>query len=164
MSVARRFSAAALVLGGLLAVAGQTGSRAASAAPIDGFSEQVASDPVSGIALFGYDAVGYFIEGEAVPGKARLELRWRGTVWRFASHANREAFLREPDVFAPAYGGYDPDGVMRGAAVPPDPTIFLVMDGRLFPFRSLEGRDRYEAEGPEKADAAWPKLRAGLRP
>ena len=131
---------------------------------MDGFSEQVATDPVSGIALFGYDPVGYFVEGVPVPGRGDLEVRWRGTVWRFASHANREAFYLEPEVFSPAYGGYDADGVARGVAALPDPTLFLVSDNRLFLFRTREGLERFSEDGAGAADAAWPKVRASLRP
>lgn len=129
-------------------------------------SERVATDPVSGIALFGYDPVGYFLERRPVPGRPDFEWRWHNAVWRFASEANREEFRRAPEVFAPAYGGYDADAVGRGAAAMPDPTVFLVEEGRLFLFRSEEARDRFtQAEdAADAADDAWPALAASLRP
>lgn len=160
VSVARRFPAVALVLAATLSVTPAMAEPTAG----DGFSEQVATDPVSGIALFGYDPVGYFVEGAPVPGRGDLEVRWRGTVWRFASHANREAFFREPEVFAPAYGGYDAEGVARGVAALSDPTFFLVSGNRLFLFRSRESLERFSPEDIVAADAAWPRVRASLRP
>jgi hypothetical protein len=129
-------------------------------------SERVATDPVSGIAIFGYDPVGYFLEGRPVPGRPDQEWRWHNAVWRFASEANLEAFRRSPEVFAPAYGGYDADAVGRGAAAMPDPTVFLLADGRLFLFRSVEARARFTeaADAADVADQAWPKLASSLRP
>ena len=88
-----------------------------------------------------------------------------GAGWRFDSEANREAFRRSPEVFAPAYGGYDAEGIARGTATMPDPTVFKVIDGRLFLFRSEEAMQRFlDESGPAAADAAWPKVAAGLRP
>jgi hypothetical protein len=129
-------------------------------------TERVAVDPISGIAIFGYDPIGYFLEGRPVAGRATFEFRWHNAVWRFASQANLDEFRRAPEVFAPAYGGYDADAVSRGAAAMPDPTVFLLQDDRLFLFRSLEARERFveDENAILLADDAWPKLAATLRP
>jgi hypothetical protein len=129
-------------------------------------TERVAVDPASGIAIFGYDPLGYYLEGRPVAGRTAFELRWNNAVWRFASQANLDEFKRAPEVFAPAYGGYDADGVSRGVATMPDPTVFLMQDDRLFLFRSIEARERFVAdEGAVlAADDAWPRLAATLRP
>jgi YHS domain-containing protein len=161
VSLARRF----LTLGGILvaALGGVGGPFATWAA--DGVSERIVTDPLSGIAIFGYDPVGYFLYARPAAGVAAHELPWAGVVWRFESEANREAFRRAPEVFAPAYGGYDAEGIARGAATMPDPTVFQVIDGRLFLFRSEAAKQRFLAEsGPPAADAEWPKVAAGLRP
>ncbi|MFO1150892.1 MAG: YHS domain-containing (seleno)protein [Alsobacter sp.] len=154
----------ALALGIALAaaclVAGRTPARA------EEITERVAVDPVSGIAIFGYDPIGYFLEGRPVAGRTEFEFRWQNAVWRFASKANLEEFSRAPDVFAPAYGGYDADAVSRGVAAMPDPTIFLLVDDRLFLFRTTEARRRFveDENAVVVADDAWPKLAATLRP
>lgn len=31
---------------------------------------------------------------------------WNGRSWHFSSGANRDAFLADPESYAPAYGGY----------------------------------------------------------
>jgi YHS domain-containing protein len=154
----------ALALGAMTFLAFLAGSL--PPAPAAEMSERVAIDPVSGIAIFGYDPIGYFLEGRPVPGRAAFELNWHNAVWRFASKANLEEFQRAPEVFAPAYGGYDAEGVSRGVAALPDPTVFLMQDDRLFLFRSEEARERFtEDEGTLlAADDAWPKLAATLRP
>src|SRR6478752_5615163 len=101
-----------------------------SVGAVESLSERTATDPLSGIAIFGYDPVGYFLYGRPASGMAAHELQWAGAVWRFESEANQEAFRRTPEVFAPAYGGYDAEGIARGTATMPDPTVFKVIDGR----------------------------------
>jgi YHS domain-containing protein len=125
----------------------------------------VAVDQTSGIAIFGYDPVGYYVEKSATPGREDYEWLWHGAVWRFASQANREEFKRAPEAFAPSYGGYDADAVTRGVASFPDPTVFAIVDDRLFLFRSHEAMERFLAsDGIDAADAAWPRLMEYLRP
>ena len=70
-------------------------------------TDMIVADPLSGIAIFGFDPVAYFVEGRARAGERGHEAIWSGVAWRFCSEANRIAFLRNPDVFAPAFGGYD---------------------------------------------------------
>lgn len=140
-------------------------SAAQPAMALEGVSERIATDPLSGIAIFGYDPVGYFLEGKPVSGQRSHEWTYAGVVWRFASEANREAFRRSPDVFVPAYGGYDAEGVLRGNATAPDPTIFAILDSRLYLFRSEAAKDRFVAEnGVDEANASWERIAAGLRP
>lgn len=128
-------------------------------------SERIAVDQNSGIAIFGYDPVSYFLEIRPVPGRERYEWTWHNAVWRFASAANLDEFKRSPESFAPAYGGYDADSVTRGAASFPDPTVFAIVDERLFLFRSEDAMDRFlDAGGIAEADRAWQTLSASLRP
>lgn len=138
---------------------------AAAATTATALTERVAVDQASGIAIFGYDPVGYFVDKRATPGREDFEFVWHGAVWRFASQANREEFRRSPETFAPAFGGYDAEAVTRGVATFADPTVFAIVDDRLFLFRSAEAMDRFlQTEGIEAADAAWPRLVQSLRP
>lgn len=158
-----RAAGVALAMGAWLALGLVPGDgRGARAAEI---TERVVVDPTSGIAIFGYDPVGYFLEGRPVPGRQEHEWVWHNAVWRFASGANMEEFKRTPDSFAPAYGGYDADAVARGVASFPDPTCFAIVDDRLFLFRSEEAKQRVLRDGDiPVADRAWPGLSASLRP
>ena len=125
-----------------------------------GTSDMVVADPLSGIAIFGFDPVAYFIEGRARAGDPDHEAVWSGVAWRFCSEANRIAFLRNPEVFAPAFGGYDAEAVSRGTPVDSDPTVYLIEDGRLLLFRSVDARQRWLATDLRAtADAAWPGMR-----
>ena len=77
------------------------------------------------LALRGFDAVSYFIEdGQGpAPGRTMFEFGWQGCAWRFASAANREAFRRHPDAYAPRLRGFDPVGILEGRLVDADPLI-----------------------------------------
>jgi YHS domain-containing protein len=128
-------------------------------------NQRVLTDTLSGMALYGYDPVAYFVDGAPKPGKPDFELNWGGSTWRFASEANRDEFRRSPETFLPAYGGYDADSVIRGVAVAADPTVFLVQGDRLFLFRSEEARSRFAQEGgPPAADASWPRTMKEIGP
>jgi YHS domain-containing protein len=59
-----------------------------------------------GVAIDGTDPVSYFTEGKPVEGSRDITADWNGATWRFASAANRDMFLAEPEKFAPQYGGY----------------------------------------------------------
>ena len=71
-----------------------------------------------GIALQGYDPIGYFTEGKPVQGDARIIAKHDGAVYRFASEQNRQTFLADPDKYAPQFGGYCAYGVSRDALAP----------------------------------------------
>jgi YHS domain-containing protein len=86
-----------------------------------GTSELVSADALSGLAIDGFDPVAYFVDQRPLAGKAEFETTWRGATWRFANAANRDAFLADPDVFAPAFGGYDAEAVTRGVTAGSNP-------------------------------------------
>jgi hypothetical protein len=108
---------------GLLAAAAAIGGLAAPAAIRAATTELIVVDRNSGIAIGGFDPVAYFIDGVAMPGKGDFEASFAGAVWRFRNEGNRGAFLADPDTYLPRFGGYDPTGVARGAAVPGDPRL-----------------------------------------
>lgn len=120
------------------------------------------------IALQGFDAVSYFVdEGRGPnPGQARFELGWRSRSWRFASAPNLDAFQRDPEVYAPRLGGFDPVGILEGRLVETDPQHFALLRGagpdRLYLFRHALNRagmlDRTSLFS--EAEARWPLLRA----
>jgi hypothetical protein len=130
-----------------------------------GQTERVMVDPVSGLAIYGYDPVCYFVDGEPRAGMARHELVWSGVTWRFRSPGNLKAFLDAPEVYAPAFGGYAAEFVADSKVVTSDPTLFAIESERLYLFRSAEGRETFgEAGHRMAAEAIWPALMATLTP
>ena len=78
---------------------------------------QLAVNATTGLAISGFDPVAYFTEGKALFGRAEFELNVEGSVWRFNNEGNRGAFEKNPEVYAPQFGGYDPVAIGRGRSV-----------------------------------------------
>lgn len=122
--------------------------------------ETMLRDNRTGFALSGFDPVAYFLGEAAVPGLPAYELVSNGTVWRFASAANRDAFREAPEVYTPRFGGFDASGIADGRVVDADPRRFAVIGSRLYFFRSDESRQRFLAEPALQAKARerWPEV------
>lgn len=130
-------------------------------------TERVVVDPQSGLALYGFDPVSYFTEGQPVPGVAEFEYRHAGVSWRFRNEGNRAAFATNPEIYTPRFGGYDPLGVARGVATPGHPQVWVRRDDRIYLFHKAETRAAFVAD-PHAAVAAaegrWPQVLKDLIP
>ncbi len=114
-----------------------------------------------GHALSGYDAVAYHTQAEALVGDPAFSAEYNGVVWLFASAANRDLFLAEPERYAPAYDGHCAYAMARGRKVRADPEIWRIVDGRLYVNYSAGVQRRWESDIPgyiAAADAAFPEL------
>lgn len=124
-------------------------------------TERIVTDYHTGLAISGYDPVGYFANGKAMVGRPELETIYGGATWRFINEGNREAFIAHPEVYMPAFGGYDPMGVARGIAAPGHPEVWLIVGERLYLFRNVQSRNAFAAE-PEwiiaTAQSQWPEV------
>jgi YHS domain-containing protein len=132
--------------------------------PIVGTSSETLTHTLSGIALDGFDPVSYFLSNEPSPGRARHETLWKGAAWRFASEANKAAFLAHPDVYAPRLGGYDALAMTEGKAVEGSPRVSAVLGARLYFFTSEHARERFleDAAAAQRAEAFWLETKAQL--
>ena len=129
-----------------------------------GTAQFYAADPNSGLALNGRDPVSYQLDGRPRAGAAGNETVWSGLGWRFSSAANRAAFMRSPEAFAPRIGGYDAEAAAEGRLVEADPDIFVVQGGRLYFFRTAAARARFLADPlrARQAEARWSDLQGVL--
>ncbi len=59
-----------------------------------------------GVAIKGYDSVAYHTEGSAVKGDSKFSYKWNDAKWYFASKENMDLFIKDPERYAPQYGGY----------------------------------------------------------
>jgi YHS domain-containing protein len=125
----------------------------------------IVTNPLTGVALDGYDPVSYFTENEPQLGSAGYAYDWGGVTWYFASAANRDAFKSDPAVYAPQFGGHGAMSLARGFLSDGNPRVYLVLGERLYLFYSGANRDAFTML-PEKAmgDAMdnWKKLSATL--
>ncbi|SLN32301.1 YHS domain-containing (seleno)protein [Oceanibacterium hippocampi] len=118
-----------------------------------------------GTAIDGTDPVAYFTEGKPVAGLRDFTAEWRGATWRFASAANRDRFIAEPEKYAPQYGGYCAYAVSQGYTAKIDPEAWSVVDGKLYLNYSQNIRARWEQQRSRyiaDADDKWPAISATL--
>jgi hypothetical protein len=147
----------AVVLGGL-----------SLAGPIEAATtERIVVDRNSGLAISGFDPVAYFTDAKALPGKGEFEQVVADVVWRFRSEGNRAAFVADPDVYMPQFGGYDPVGVARGVAVAGNPLLWIISGERLYLFYTEETRKEFAGDSDRvitTANRGWPAIHRMLVP
>ena len=119
------------------------------------------------IAVSGYDTVSYF-EGGGVPveGSKEHRVKYNGVEYRFASAENAAKFAAEPTKFAPQYGGHCAWAASRGKLASGDPTLYKIVDGKLYLNFNQKVQDTWNADIPgfiEKADKEFPKIPADAR-
>jgi len=125
----------------------------------------IVTDPLTGVAIDGYDPVSYFTESKPLPGSPEYEYYWGGVPWYFASPANRDIFMRNPDVYAPQHGGHCEMSLARGYLSDGKPEIYVIEGVKLYLFYSAANREAFLLSPEEAlAEAAenWPRLAAGL--
>jgi hypothetical protein len=147
-----------LVLWFLLAVA------APGAASV---TERVVTDPLTGLAIGGYDPVAYFTDGKPALGRAEFEYRAEGVIWRFRNEGNRTAFAADIHVYRPRFGGYDPLAVGRGVGTAGHPDIWAIHGRRLYLFYDEKARAAFLAapdEAVRRADETWAEVLRTLVP
>lgn len=129
--------------------------------PVADAEPRIVVNSDSGLALSGADPVAYFTDRKPVFGRPDLELSKFGTVWRFRNSGNRAAFLENPDVYMPQFGGYDPVAIERGRAVAGHPLIWSITGDRLYFFYSEADRAAFLADSDRIIAAAqrkWPEV------
>jgi hypothetical protein len=145
---------------GLAAAAAMLAPRAATAA-----RRHLVVDPVSGLALGGFDTVAYFVDGAPRRGVPEHQIDWHGAAWLFVNEGNLAAFRERPDVYAPVFGGYCAFAVSKGRPAEGNPLHFALVDDRLYLFASASNRLAFlEGGAPLLAEAVrrWPAIAVDL--
>ena len=125
-----------------------------------------AADPIytpllSSKAVSGYDSVAYHTEGKPVEGDDAYKYEWMGATWLFASSANRDLFIADPERYAPQYGGYCAYAVSQGNTASADPERWKIVDGKLYLNYNQAVQEIWEKDIPgyiSQADANWPAV------
>lgn len=119
-----------------------------------------------GVGLHGFDPVTYFTESAPQKGSAKISATHNGSTYHFASQANREKFIAEPEKYAPQFGGFCAMGVAMGKKFDVDPNAYKVVDGKLYLNLNKDVQKRWLENVPgniETAEKDWPRLK-GLAP
>lgn len=114
-----------------------------------------------GVAIKGFDPVAYTAQQRAVQGTSEFTSTYKGSVFRFVNAGNRDAFIANPEKFAPQYNGFCAYGVSRGYKAATSPDAFSVIDGKLYlnynaEVKMIWAKDVQGYVG--KADARWPEV------
>jgi hypothetical protein len=137
----------------------------AGAARAESVVTAIVTDPLTGVALEGFDPVSYFTEPQPVPGLPDYEHYWGGVPWYFASAANRDVFIRAPEIYAPQHGGHCEMSLARGYLSDGKPQIFVIEKMKLYLFYSVANREAFliaKDDALGKAATNWPALAAEL--
>jgi hypothetical protein len=128
-------------------------------------TERIVVNRFSGLAIEGFDPVGYFTDDRPVLGLPDFEAAQAGAVWRFHNEGNRASFIAHPDIYGPQFGGYDPVDVARGVTLAGNPRFFVVTGQRLYLFGIEANRDAFAASPAHflaEARERWPGLEQTL--
>lgn len=128
--------------------------------------DPAATSPVnvdkSGLAIRGYDPVAYFTVGKPTKGNVSFSASHKGATYHFASAANRDAFVKEPEKYAPQFGGFCAMGTALERKFDGDPNLWRIVDGKLFLNVAEPAHKRWQSDIPgyiKQANQNWPKIR-----
>ncbi|MFZ2648997.1 MAG: YHS domain-containing (seleno)protein [Burkholderiaceae bacterium] len=113
------------------------------------------------VVLKGHDPVAYFTEGRPVKGSPSIGHDWDGERYLFATVANRDKFVADPERYAPQFGGYCTGSMAKGVRLEADPEAWIISGGRLYVFGQVKFRDmakndsRYLSEKIAAAKHNW---------
>lgn len=113
-------------------------------------------------AIRGYDPVAYFTEGKAVKGVKEFSYIYQLTPWYFSSAKNLEAFQKDPEKYAPQYGGYCAFGTAEGHKAPTEPEAWSIVNGKLYLNYNKAVQKEWKQDMPGyilKADQNWPSVK-----
>lgn len=118
-----------------------------------------------GIILQGYDAVSYFNSPGPQKGDSKISAIHDGATYLFTSEANKQEFLKDPEKYAPRFGGWCAYAVADSKSkVDVDPKSFLIQDGKLLLFYNgvwANTRKKWLKDPKnflKAADGNWPEV------
>jgi YHS domain-containing protein len=105
--------------------------------------------------------VAFFTEGKPTHGDASITATHNGASYMFASKRNRTLFEKDPEKYAPQYGGFCAYGVSVGALFPVDINTWQIVDGKLYLNLNpmIQNLFNQDLEGHlAEAEKKWPGL------
>ena len=132
------------------------------AALITSCSSSTSSSPQDpGPALAGYCPTCYFTANTAVKGTTKYSSDFEGKTYLFDSQKSKDLFETNPAKYVPQYEGYCAYGVSFGKKVAVDPTVFSVVDDKLY-LNKNAGIGRTFSKDPNKyitkANSQWSQI------
>lgn len=128
---------------------------------VEGAAPRIYTENPDRIALEGYDVITYFTQGKPLMGDPKYEMEWEGAKWHFRSQFNLNKFAKNPRQYAPQYGGYCPWAIANGRLTGGIPTLWRIVDGKLYLLCSDEAMEKWNKalwRVNRQADQYWPAI------
>jgi YHS domain-containing protein len=115
------------------------------------------------VAISAFDPVSYFT-GTPLKGQPTFIHKHKGIIYFFSSNENKALFIKNPDKYEPAYGGWCAYamGLEKADKVAVNPKTYKIIDNKLYLFYNKLGintKTKWDKEGEEKlknnADKNW---------
>mgnify|MGYP001827568663 CR=1 FL=1 len=103
----------------------------------------------------------YFKDGKALRGTGWDVAVYEGTTYLFSSKANRKQFVKSTEKYLPQFGGYLAFGAEMGKKFDAEPTVWKVIDGKLYVSLDKNIQKKWEkdpSKNIQKAYASWSKI------
>jgi YHS domain-containing protein len=117
------------------------------------------------VAINGYDPVEYFTDNKSVMGIKKYSYKWNKAEWYFANKNHMEMFEKNPEKYAPQYGGFCAFGVTKEKLVSSDPNAWQIVDGKLYLCHTKEVHELWQNDSKDnikKGDKMWMKLNSKM--
>ena len=115
-----------------------------------------------GVVIGGFDPVAYLELEEAVRGSIEHQWETEQGIWYFSRPEYRALFQKNPGKYTPQFGGYDAEGMARGFKRRSDPTIWVLIDGKVYLHYSIIDQNRWAEDirgNIRQAEDNWKTLR-----
>ena len=129
---------------------------------------QVVADDVrfpQNYVVSGYDLVSYFEAESPLVGNEKYTVLHNGERYAFSSRSNKALFESSPEQYLPEYGAYCAYGMANGMQLSVDPTIWEIVDNRLFFLINPATKADWKQDmtgNIHKGDKIWKKLSAAI--
>lgn len=89
---------------------------------------------IEGVAISGYDPVSYHLKTGAQKGRENLLLTHNGSIYYFVSSDNRALFMKDPERYTPAFGGWCAWAMLDGETVEINPQTYKLVNNKTYLF------------------------------
>ena len=105
-----------------------------------------------------YCPVAYFKADQPVKGSKEFAATHEGKTYYFVNAGAKDLFQKNPEQYLPQYDGYCAYGMTFGKKFPVDPTVYQVVDGKLYLNKNESVGKTFSKDAKgyiQKADQKW---------
>lgn len=126
------------------------------------FAQKASIFSVEGKAIRGYDVVAFFSNHQPVKGNDSINYQWNEANWLFSSMKNKALFIKNPEKYAPQYGGYCAYGTAANHKAPTQIDTWTIVNDKLYFNYNTKVKEIWNKKQDsliEKANYYWPTLK-----